>query len=185
MSHDPLPPLFDEEETIPALELPADEPAANAFERFAILLTRKRKLADELEQIDKDLTRLQPHLLHWFDENPNIPRLALEDKTGQWGYNLTIFTRRDLYARAKEEGPAGRQAVCDALRANRLGQFVFDSFNVNTLSAHVRALERNYAEELKRGEIPDTAALLPPDLAAVLDINPTLKVVGQRRSRSK
>lgn len=188
MPYDPLPPpFFDEEEEAPpiALELPAEEPAANAFERFAILLTRKNRLTTELEQIDKDLTKLQPYLLGWFEENPNFPRLGLEDKTGQWDYNLTVFPRRDLYARAREEGPAGRQAVCDALRANQLDHFVYETFNVNSLSAHVRALERNHAEELERGEVANIAGLLPPDVAATLSLNPTWKVVGQRRPKSK
>jgi hypothetical protein len=75
--------------------------------------------------------------------------------------------------------------VCDALRQSGLGHFVHEAFNMQGLSAHVRQLERDHAEELVNGEVPDTSALLSPALAAVLNVNPTYKVIGRRRPVKK
>lgn len=159
----------------PPPELPPDEPAFEAFERFGQLLLRKRELKRELAQIEKELTHLMPFLLQFFENHPAWPKVSV--------YNLSIFPKDFLYLRPQEH--ASKQDLCDALRASGWGHFIRDDYSTRTLGTHIRDLEADHLEELETGLIPDTYALLPPLVAAVLNLEPTTKIVGMRQQSPK
>jgi hypothetical protein len=169
-----IPELFTEDEDSAAVpELNPAEPEHRIFERFATLIEQKNRLADQLKETEAEIARLQPHMLNFFAANPEFPRFSVR--------SLTIFPRRDLWVRPMVEG--GGPEVCKALRASDLGHYVYETYNTSSLSAWVRELERAHASELKSGQISDTSELLPPALAAVLNVHPTYKVIAQRKAR--
>jgi hypothetical protein len=74
------------------------------------------------------------------------------------------------------------QYVIEALRASGMGHYVYETFSVQSLSAHVRELERQHTAELADGRVADTAHLLPSALASVLEVKPAFSVQGRRSS---
>lgn len=159
----------------PAPELPPDEPAYQTFVRFGELLMRKRALAREMQEVDKEIGRLTPPLLAYFEAHPAQPRVCVHD--------LTIFPRDDMYIRRKKNFTL--QEACDALRSGGWGHFVYDNFSTGAISKHIRELEEDHAEEFEGGTVNDLAELLPPPIASVLDLNPAPKIVGLRSNKSK
>jgi len=170
--------LFDEGPVDSLYEGPAEElapsvPEFDLFSRFALATLRKRGLQRELKEVEKELARVTPLLLNFFDAHPESGGMTVHD--------LVIFKRSQIYARAKEGSSA--QEVCDALRASDLGHYVHDAFYSTELSKYVRELEERYADQLSSGEIEETGDLLPARLAEVLNVEPTVSVVGQRKRK--
>jgi hypothetical protein len=112
-------------------------------------------------------------LLNFFDAHPMVSSIPVG--------NFTIYPKRDLYARAKEG--LTRPDVCAALQQCGMGDYVSDWYNVNQLSAWVREVERNNEDLLRSGEVKDLSELIPKQLAAVLDIEPTRKLQARRNSK--
>ena len=161
---------FDAVDADAAVEFPEHDPAFRPFARFADLLMEKKQLEARVEQIKKDMAGIQPLLLTHF-QKPG---------TGPFTINsVTIFQKRDIYVRAKEKGGGAR--VIEALRASGLGHYVFETYNTRSLSAHVKELERQNKARLADGTIASTADLLPPAVAAVLNVEPTYTIQGRRK----
>ena len=76
----------------------------------------------------------------------------------------TVYVERKLWAKAKDGDKA---AVCKALKRARLGDYVEETFNTNSLSAYVR--------ELDREDRP-----LPPSLREVLEVSEVFKLRTRR-----
>jgi len=92
---------------------------------------------------------------------------------------FVVYIREQLWAKAKttSSGPE----VCAALKACGMAHFVREQFEVQSLSAHIRGLKKVYEEELASGAISDISEVLPPQLAAVLNVQPTFSVVAQNQ----
>lgn len=107
--------------------------------RYATLDARKQALKDELDEVERELSEIEPTLLEAFAEQRLHPKLTLklDDGTAR-----TLYVRRDIWVRAAEDS---EQALFAALRRNNLGHFVKEGVNVLTLSGW-------YREQAKLGE---------------------------------
>jgi hypothetical protein len=168
-------PFPDEEEndSAPTPVLPETAPEFPTFKRAVALLRAKSRNKRELEEIDAELKRLQPLVSSYFAQH-TLPRLTID--------GMTLYIRRDLWARPKSKGQTPE--VCRVMRATGYEHFVHDTFNVNSLSAHIRDLERQNLDRIDSGEIADVTALLPPALAAVLNVGSTYTLLGAASTRS-
>jgi hypothetical protein len=174
------PPLLTESEPEPEpgteMEAEAAGPAFARFSRFAALCEKRRQLKEELEEIEKQMDRLQAPLRSFFMANPQF-------EEGLRISGVTIFVKREIWVRPKMT--SSRQGVCDALRTGGLGHYVHDDFSTSGLSKHVRELEKQHARELQSGALADVAALLPPAVAETLNITPKYSVQGRRSIERK
>lgn len=98
----------------------------------------------EAKTIKAEADELEQQLLEEFAEE-GTDSVSLD--------GTTVYLRRDLFA-AKKDGIETPDVV-KALVACGLGHFVTDTYNANTLSAHLRALD-------------DTDTPLPPELDEVI-----------------
>jgi hypothetical protein len=138
-------------------------PEEQAFMDYARLDQQRRGLKDELEEIEDKMEALEPRLLTAFEHGLESVRVL----------GITIFRRREIWARPNKEST--RQMVCDALKASDLGHYVHDEFNVQSLSRWVRDIEQAHQDELL-SENTKLNQLLPPALASVLNVDPTLRI---------
>lgn len=169
LTAEPVPVGDDEEnESAQAPEIVDTAPEFRAFARAVELIRLKTKLSSQLKDTEDELKRLQPLVLTYFAQH-GIKRIRI---TG-----VTLYLRRELWARAKN--PGQQQQVCAIMRRTGFGHFVHDTYNVSTFSAHVRELERKNAAAILSGEAADVSAFLPPELAAVLNVNPQFKLMGK------
>ncbi len=76
----------------------------------------------------------------------------------------TVYVERKLWAKAKD---GDKPSVCKALKRCRLGDYVEETFNTNSLSAYVRELDREGRQ-------------MPPSLVAVLDVSEVFKLRTRR-----
>jgi len=76
-----------------------------------------------------------------------------------------VYVERKLWAKAKD---GDKPAVCKALKRCRLGDYVEETFNTNSLSAYVRELDRE-------------GKPLSPALASVLDVSEVFKTQNQEK----
>ena len=160
----------DDSPDTPANDAPPVELTAREFPTFeaaANLIREKSALTRRLKEVDGELNRLQPLVSAYFAQH-GMPRIPLQ--------GVTLYIRRDLWARPKFKG--GQKDVCLAMCATGYGHFVHDTYDVSAFSAHVRELERANLDRIDSGEIPDVSAALPPDLAKVLSVSPTYKLMG-------
>lgn len=161
----------DEDDSTPAPEVPATAPEFPTFKRAVELIRTKTRLNAELKAADDELKRLQPLVSSYFAQH-TLPRITTD--------HMTLYIRRELWARAK----TGKQLeVCAALRRTGLGHFVHDSFSVSSLSAHIRELERKHAKEIDSGAVEDVSAYLPAEVAKVLNVNPSFKLLGRNTEK--
>jgi hypothetical protein len=121
------------------------------LKRFVMIESRRRELETEIEALRAEAAQLEQALLPQF-EHAGVDRISLDRRT--------VYVERKLWAKAKDGDKA---AVCKALRRARMGDYIEETFNTNSLSAYVR--------ELDREERP-----LPPTLAAVLDVSEVFKL---------
>lgn len=142
-------------------------PEYRAFALFAQLTRTKRDLKRQLDDVERKLDSLA---------------FQLRDYLGSGGFDrvhvdgFTIYLRRELWARKYEWVPTDQ--VCAALKRNGLAQFVKETYNSNTLSQHIRQLEMTHKDELTTGKVEGVADLLAPDLARLLNLEPTYNVIA-------
>lgn len=141
-----------------------------AFRAFVGLTRQKRDLKRLLEEIDGKLKTLELQLREYMGEG-GYERIRID--------GFTVYLRRELWARRFEW--ASLEKVCAALKSSGMEQFVKEQYNTSTLSAHIRELEREHAEELKTGALASVADLLAPELRAVLNVEPTYTVIAMER----
>lgn len=112
--------------------------------QYIALSGRAKELGTKLDSVKEEIAQLQDKLLKDF-EREGVANLTVDGRT--------VYLHRQLWARARPE--VERHEITSALKRAGLGQFVSESFNMQTLSAWVRELEA--AEEA-----------LPPELSDVL-----------------
>ena len=121
------------------------------LKRFVALEEQRHQLEAEIDTIKAEASELEGRLLPQFEQS-GTERIAIDGRT--------VYVERKLWAKPKD---GDKPAVCKALKRCRLGDYVEETFNTNSLSAYVR--------ELDREERP-----LPPTLAAVLDVSEVYKL---------
>jgi hypothetical protein len=169
----PLPdaPISIEDDDPPELIVEPDHPIAKHLEKFVELAENKRELNRQLKSVQAAVDRLEPVLLEYFQSN-RIRNIRSQSST--------VWLREELWARPKYTND--RPRVCEILKQVGLGHFVEPDFNTPTLSGYVRELQRANLDRIRSGEIDSVADLLPPALAAVLNVAPSFKVLGRRKS---
>lgn len=125
------------------------------LKRFVALEERRRQLEAEVDAVKAEAAQLEELLLPQF-EQAGLERVSIDGRT--------VYIERKLWAKAKDGDKA---AVCKALKRCRLGDYVEETFNTNSLSAYVR--------ELDREDRP-----LPPNLREVLEISEVFKLRTRR-----
>ena len=125
------------------------------LKRFVALEEQRRQLEAEVDTIKAEAAELEGRLLPQFEQS-GTERIAIDGRT--------VYVERKLWAKAKD---GDKPAVCKALKRARLGDYVEETFNTNSLSAYVR--------ELDREERP-----LPPSLREVLEVSEVYKLRTRR-----
>ncbi len=123
--------------------------------RFVALEERRRQLEAEIETVKAQTSELEQALLPQFEQS-GMERVSIDGRT--------VYIERKLWAKAKD---GDKPAVCKALKRCRLGDYVEETFNTNSLSAYVRELDRE-------------GRPLPPSLATVLDVSEVFKLRTRR-----
>lgn len=134
-------------------------PVSEAVNTFARLTQRKRDLEHELNQIKDELKPLEEQILDELAAN-GWQNITHADS----GY--TFYIRRQIWARAADG--EDRTAACRALKQAGLGDFVGETFNTHSLSAHFRELAE---ERVAQGDpVTDVDVLLPEELRGVIQL---------------
>ena len=100
--------------------------------RYRRLLTEKRTLKDNLEDVTRELASLEPQVLDMMSQE-GLQHVRLDDKT--------LYLHRQLWV-GVEDGYTREQAA-DGLVAAGLGEYVSPSFNVSQVSAYFREQARD------------------------------------------
>jgi hypothetical protein len=148
--------------------LDVTRPEYLAFERYVSLVARKRVLADELEDVEAAMKALEPQLLAYLGEGGF-------EKVRLGGY--TISPHREPWVRARFGHTRGE--VCQALKDCGLGHYVNEQFNTKSLTKYVRDLEKEHG--LLADQDGALARLLPAELVAVLEVNPSFRIQALRK----
>jgi len=109
----------------------------------------------QIDAIKKETAELEAALLPQFEQDA-IDRISIDGRT--------VYVERKLWAKAKD---GDKPAVCKALKRSRLGDYVEEIYNTNSLSAYIRELDREGKQ-------------LSPSLATVLDISEVFKLRTRR-----
>jgi hypothetical protein len=125
------------------------------LKRFVALEERRRQLEAEVDTIKAEAAELEQLLLPQFEQE-GFEKVSIDGRT--------VYVERKLWAKAKDGNKA---AVCKALKRARLGDYVEETFNTNSLSAYVRDLDRE--------DRP-----LPPSLREVLEVSEVFKLRTRR-----
>lgn len=125
------------------------------LKRFVALEERRRQLETEVDSIKAEAAELEGLLLPQFEQS-GMERVAIDGRT--------VYVERKLWAKAKD---GDKPSVCKALKRCRLGDYVEETFNTNSLSAYVRELDREGRQ-------------MPPSLIAVLEVSEVFKLRTRR-----
>ena len=125
------------------------------LKRFVALEERRRALEAEVDTIKAEASELEGRLLPQFEQS-GLERVSIDGRT--------VYVERKLWAKPKD---GDKPAVCKALKRARLGDYVEETFNTNSLSAYVRELDRE-------------GRAMPPSLAGVLDVSEIFKLRTRR-----
>ena len=125
------------------------------LKRFVALEDRRKQLEAEVESIKAEASELEGLLLPQFEQS-GMERVSIDGRT--------VYVERKLWAKAKD---GDKPAVCKALKRCRLGDYVEETFNSNSLSAYVRELDREGRH-------------LPPSLVSVLEVSEVFKLRTRR-----
>lgn len=125
------------------------------LKRFVSLEERRRQLEAEIDTIKAEAAELEGVLLPQFEQG-GFEKVSIDGRT--------VYVERKLWAKAKD---GDKTAVCQALKRARLGDYVEETFNTNSLSAYVRELDRE-------------GRPLPPSLREVLEVSEIFKLRTRR-----
>jgi hypothetical protein len=100
------------------------------IERFIELETERRELEARLKEVKEEIAPLHEQVLTYFEQTGT-------SKIKRSG--LTLYVHRQLWARPID---GDYERGCAALKAAGLEDMVKESFNIHTLSAYIRELER-------------------------------------------
>ena len=125
------------------------------LKRFVALEERRKQLEAEVDSIKAEAAELEGLLLPQFEQS-GMERVSIDGRT--------VYVERKLWAKAKD---GDKPSVCKALKRCRLGDYVEETFNTNSLSAYVRELDREGRQ-------------MPPSLVAVLEVSEVFKLRTRR-----
>ena len=149
-------------------DIDAGKPEYLAFDRYVTLVARKRALADELTDVEAALKALEPRLLAYLGEGGyEMVRLA--------GYTISPHREPWVYPKLGHS----RGDVCNALKECGLRHYVIEQFNTRSLTKYVRDLEKEHGLLIE--EHASLSLLLPPQLAAVIEVKPVYRIQAVRR----
>jgi hypothetical protein len=100
------------------------------IEQFIELETERRELEARLKEVKEEIAPLHEQVLTYFEQTGT-------SKIKRSG--LTLYVHRQLWARPID---GDYERGCAALKAAGLEDMVKESFNIHTLSAYIRELER-------------------------------------------
>lgn len=130
----------------------------DTLDEFVDLMRQKREIEAALRKVKTKISGVQPGLLDWFAET------GLQ-KIGHEGTGATVYIRRQV--RVKNMGE-DRAAACAALKTAGLGDYVAESFNLNSLSAYFR---EQVTELNDKGDpVTDPNVVLPDPLRGVIEL---------------
>ena len=154
----------------PLPDFAPDSNEARAFQRFVKLTKEERELKARLQEVASMRGALEPMLRDYL-MSAGFQSVHVN--------GFIVYIREQLWAKAKPTSSSPE--VCHALKACGMGHFVREQFEVQSLSAHIRGLKKAYEQEFASGAIADISEILPPQLAAVLNVQPTYSVVAQNQ----
>jgi hypothetical protein len=128
---------------------------AEQLRTYVNLEQQRLDLEAQIDAIKKETAELEAALLPQFEQDA-IDRISIDGRT--------VYVERKLWAKAKD---GDKPAVCKALKRSRLGDYVEETYNTNSLSAYIRELDREGKQ-------------LSPSLATVLDISEVFKLRTRR-----
>jgi hypothetical protein len=131
---------------------------ADALRKFIELTRRRRELEEQLDDVKQEIAVLEQSLIDQFAQE-GINRVSMD--------GATVYLKRELWASARD---GDWQRACAALKEAGLGHYVEEKFNVLSLSAFVREVDRNGDQ-------------LPPALADAIAVTEkySLRVTGIQR----
>ena len=103
---------------------------AEQLRTYVTLEQQRLDLEAQVEAIKKETAELETLLLPQFEQEA-IERISIDGRT--------VYVERKLWAKAKD---GDKPAVCKALKRCRLGDYVEETYNTNSLSAYIRELDR-------------------------------------------
>jgi hypothetical protein len=122
--------------------------------RFATLLRRKKKLKQQIKEIDTDLATM---------EEPLLEAMA---STGLQSLKLTgggtLYIRSQVWPKYLDG--KGREDVIAALKADNMPEYLKEDYNANQFAAFVRELDA-------------TGEAIPPHLAECIEASERFKLV--------
>jgi hypothetical protein len=160
--------------------LDATRPEYKAFARYVSLISRKRAVRDELDDIEAALKAMEPQLLAYLGEGPDDIEGAPEESLGFSSVRLggyTIYPQRDPWVKAK--AGATREDVCRALKESGLGHYVTEQFNTRSLTKYVHDLEKKH--NVLADQNGALARILPAELVRVLEVKPAFRIQALRK----
>lgn len=146
-------------------------PEYDAFVRFAGYTRECRQLERRVKELKAKMEALE---------------YQLRDYLGAQGFQkvtvagFTIYLRRDVWVRARDR--VRSEEVCAVLKANGMGHFVHEAYSTSSLTSHVRQLEELHEKELESGKLASVADLLPPMVAAVLNMDPKYNIIALEKA---
>lgn len=149
----------------------ADSPEYRGFQQFARLTAEKREHNRRLKEIEAKLRALEPVLLTYLSQG--LEAIKVE------GYLMFPVRQHWIYP---FEG-VSRQSICEALKMSDLGRLVFESYSTMALSAYVTELEEH--SQLIGSDPEALRKLLPPALAALVDVRPGFRLRVQDKRKNK
>src|SRR5215475_4182359 len=103
--------------------LAADTPEQEAFSTYARLITRKRELEEEQNEVEAQLKTLEPQLLAFMGETGyELVRIG--------GYTFSPHREPWVYPQLG----MSRKAVCEVLKACGLAHYVQEQFSTRSLT---------------------------------------------------
>lgn len=147
-------------------------PEYRAFDKFVELTVRIRQLKEELDQAEEQLEAVRFPLRNYMLASDGGFKSVV-------ARGHTVYLQRQLFA-SKYKHVSGEQ-VCATLKANDLGQFVYETYHSKKISSHILELERAHKEDFDSGRYTHIRELLPPAVSEVLNVDPIWQVIARRR----
>ena len=98
--------------------------------RFVELEKQRRDLETRLKALKEETTKLKESILSDFEE-AGMSKTVVE--------GMTVYVHRQLWASAID---SDYERACQALKSAGLNDYVQERFNINSLSAYVRELDK-------------------------------------------
>lgn len=118
-------------------------------QQFAELYDKKKELKNQLNEVKDELAKLEEELTPEF-EKAGVPNISVNGRT--------IYIHKQLWAGYKNS----KEEALEALRKAGLDNYIYETYNTNSLSAYFREVYRDHEDEY--GFIDDPEKILTPEL---------------------